>query len=156
MSDKNPMDPFAMWRDMLGQWEKGMNTAANKTMASGDFSREMNRVLGASLQMKKARKELLTRYFDALNLPTKDDLNALGERLQAMEEQIVRVADAVGSGDAFTAAFISGCLRRWPLSMTARFANEMGALVASCAGAMPTLGDEVLGLVSMAERNATN
>lgn len=95
MSDKNPMDPFAMWRDMLGQWEKGMNAAANKTMASGDFSREMNRVLGASLQMKKARKELLTRYFDALNLPTKDDLNALGERLQAMEEQIVRVADAV-------------------------------------------------------------
>ncbi len=95
MSDKFPTDPFALWRDMLGQWEKGLNEAATKTMGSGEFSREMNRVLGASLQMKKARKELLSRYFDALNLPTKDDLNALGERLQAMEEQIVRVADAV-------------------------------------------------------------
>ena len=101
-SDNYPKGPFALWRNMLGQWEKGMNDAATKTMASGEFSREMNRVPGASLQMNKARKELLARYFDALNLPTKDDLNALGERLQTMEEQIMRVADAVeriaGSG----------------------------------------------------------
>jgi hypothetical protein len=96
MSEKNiPKDPFTLWRDMLVEWEKGVNAAANKTMTSGEFSREMNRVLGASLKMQKTSKELLTRYFDALNLPTKDDLNALGERLQSVEEQVIRIADAV-------------------------------------------------------------
>ncbi len=95
MSESTPKDPVALWREMLSQWEKGVNTLATQTMTTSGFSREMNRVLGASLQMQKTGQELLRRYFDALNLPTKDDLNVLGERLRAMEEQILRVADAV-------------------------------------------------------------
>lgn len=95
MSENYPKDPIALWREMLSQWEKGVNAMATQAMTTSGFSREMNRVLGASLQMQKTGQELLRRYFDALNLPTKDDLNALGERLRAMEEQILRVADAV-------------------------------------------------------------
>ncbi len=95
MSENDPKDPIALWREMLSQWEKGVNAMATQAMTTSGFSREMNRVLGASLQMQKTGQELLRRYFDALNLPTKDDLNALGERLRAMEEQILRVADAV-------------------------------------------------------------
>jgi Poly(R)-hydroxyalkanoic acid synthase subunit (PHA_synth_III_E) len=95
MSENYPKDPIALWREMLGEWEKGVNAMATKTMASSEFSREMNRVLGASLQLQKTGQELLRRYFDALNLPTKDDFNSLGERLRAMEEQFMRVADAV-------------------------------------------------------------
>ena len=63
----------------------------------------------------------------------------------------VDVADAVGAGDAFTAALISGCLRGWPLPTTATFANEVGALVASRPGAMPVLRDEYADLVSRME-----
>lgn len=55
----------------------------------------------------------------------------------------VEVADAVGAGDAFTAALISARLAGWELEPLARFANEVGALVASRAGAMPALGDEL-------------
>lgn len=54
----------------------------------------------------------------------------------------VQVADGVGAGDAFAAALISGCLRRWSLEKTAAFANEVGGLVASRQGAMPDLGHE--------------
>ncbi len=95
MSGNYPKDPLAMWREMLTQWEKGANAMATETMAKGEFSREMNRVLGVSLKMQKVSQEMLGRYFDALNLPTKDDFTALGDRLQAMEEQLTRVADAV-------------------------------------------------------------
>ena len=95
MSENYPKDPVALWRDMLSEWEKGVNAMTTQTMESSEFSRDMNRVLGVSLKMQKTGQELLRRYFDALNLPTKDDLNALGERLQAMEEQILRVANAV-------------------------------------------------------------
>lgn len=60
----------------------------------------------------------------------------------------VEVADAVGAGDAFTAALISACLRGWPLPTAARFANEVGARVAGRPGAMPSLRDEFAVLAS--------
>ena len=49
----------------------------------------------------------------------------------------VTVCDTVGSGDAFAAGFLHGYHRGWPIADTARFANALGALVASRAGATP-------------------
>ena len=49
----------------------------------------------------------------------------------------VTVADTVGAGDAFAAAFLHGLRERWPTSQIARFANRVGALVASRSGAIP-------------------
>jgi fructokinase len=54
----------------------------------------------------------------------------------------VDVVDTVGAGDAFTAALIVATLRNWPLAARAAFANRVGGLVASRAGAMPLLGEE--------------
>jgi fructokinase len=54
----------------------------------------------------------------------------------------VEVADAVGAGDAFTAALIFSQLEGWPLESAAGFANHVGALVASHPGAMPVLKNE--------------
>ena len=49
----------------------------------------------------------------------------------------VTVADTVGAGDAFAAGFVYGLTKRWPASRIAPFANRIGALVASRAGAIP-------------------
>jgi fructokinase len=49
----------------------------------------------------------------------------------------VTVRDTVGSGDAFAAAFLHGYHRGRPLPEIARFANALGALVASRSGATP-------------------
>jgi fructokinase len=54
----------------------------------------------------------------------------------------VEVVDAVGAGDAFTAALIHARLSRWTLERSARLANAVGALVASRRGAMPVLRPE--------------
>ncbi len=54
----------------------------------------------------------------------------------------VDVADAVGAGDAFTAAMIAARLDDWPVDATARLANAAGGLVASRAGSMPDLRHE--------------
>lgn len=48
-----------------------------------------------------------------------------------------QVVDAIGAGDAFTAAMTHGLLRGWPLERVAAFANSWGAFVASRRGAMP-------------------
>lgn len=58
----------------------------------------------------------------------------------------VDVVDAVGAGDAFTAALIAAGLWNWSLSAAARFSNEIGALVATKPGAMPELRAEFANL----------
>jgi fructokinase len=49
----------------------------------------------------------------------------------------VNVADPVGAGDAFAAAFMHGLSSNWPAAEIAAFANRVGALVASRDGAIP-------------------
>jgi fructokinase len=49
----------------------------------------------------------------------------------------VQVADPVGAGDAFAAAFLHGLISHWPVPKIAEFANRVGAVVASRHGAIP-------------------
>jgi fructokinase len=49
----------------------------------------------------------------------------------------VKVADTVGAGDAFAAAFLHGFHAGWPPAEVADFANRVGALVASREGGVP-------------------
>ncbi len=63
----------------------------------------------------------------------------------------VKVADTVGAGDAFTAGFVYAQLRQWPAGRSAEFANRVGAMVASRAGAMPDLRREFAQLVQQYE-----
>jgi fructokinase len=49
----------------------------------------------------------------------------------------VKVVDTVGAGDVFAAGFLHGLESGWSLQKTASFANALGAIVASRAGATP-------------------
>ena len=70
-------------------------------------------------------------------------LGARGCALLAHENYVeergcpVEVADTVGAGDAFAAAFMHGLSLSRPLREVAAFANRVGALVASRHGAIP-------------------
>ena len=59
----------------------------------------------------------------------------------------VKVADTVGAGDAFAAAFLHGLNAGWPAAQIGDFANRLGALVASRrGGAAPWSLDEIKAL----------
>jgi fructokinase len=49
----------------------------------------------------------------------------------------VTVADAIGAGDAFAAGLVHALSLGWKPARAAEFANRVGALVASRAGAIP-------------------
>jgi fructokinase len=64
----------------------------------------------------------------------------------------VKVQDTVGAGDAFSAAFLHGYHQSWAMPRTLRFANALGALVASKPGATPEWKiEELLALVERGE-----
>ena len=69
----------------------------------------------------------------------------------------VKVADTIGSGDAFTAALTHYMLRGAGLATLNDAGNRWGAWVASQVGAMPTLADEVRdGIAAEIEREAAS
>ncbi len=61
----------------------------------------------------------------------------IGDQYVEAEGYAVEVKDTVGAGDAFAAAFLHGLASQWPVPRVADFANRLGALVASRAGALP-------------------
>jgi fructokinase len=68
-----------------------------------------------------------------------------GDNYVEAEGYEVRVADTVGAGDAFAAAFLHGLGERWPAQKVADFANRVGALVASRPGGTPSWTVEEVG-----------
>lgn len=57
---------------------------------------------------------------------------------------LVEVADTVGAGDSFTAAFVSSLLRSQTISEAHQFAVDVSAFVCTQHGAMPILPDSLL------------
>jgi fructokinase len=66
----------------------------------------------------------------------------VGSNYVEAEGYEVRVADTVGAGDAFAAAFVHGMGEGWPAQKVADFANRVGALVAGRPGGTPSWTNE--------------
>ena len=85
-------DPLAPWRDLVNQWEKGMNSLANATMGSEQFSGGVNTAMNLSLRMQQKLGEVMATYLTTLNLPSKADITAVSERLAAIEARLDQIA----------------------------------------------------------------
>lgn len=81
-------DPVAMWQKMVGEMEKGFNTLANQAMSSPEFSQAMNRAGGVAAGAQKQLGELMEKYLISMNLPSREQVTGLAERLQSIEGQI--------------------------------------------------------------------
>lgn len=118
------------------------------------LNRDEARVLGGLLHIAASDPAsfaagLLQRFPVNLVCITRAEDGALlvgREETADVPGQPVDVVDAVGAGDAFTAALIASRLWKWPLVPSARFANAVGGLVASRPGAMPSIADELASL----------
>ena len=62
-----------------------------------------------------------------------------GGTVEAAPPAEVQVVDSVGAGDAFSAVFILGLAKSWPIGMTLERAVEFAAAVCTVSGA--TIGD---------------
>src|SRR4051812_49618621 len=97
-------DPVAMWQKMVGDMEKGFNSFANQAMSSPEFSQVVNRAGGVAAGAQKQLGELMEKYLVTMNLPSREQVTALAERLQSIESQIGEMKSmlsqmAASSGD---------------------------------------------------------
>jgi hypothetical protein len=102
MTDKTN-DPVAVWQKMVGEMEKGFNSFANQAMSSPEFSQAMNRAGGVAAGAQKQLGELMEKYLVSMNLPSREQVTGLAERLRSIEVQIGEMKSmlsqmAAGSG----------------------------------------------------------
>ena len=101
-------DPVAMWQKMVAEVEKGFNSFATRAMESPEFSQAMNRAGGVAAGAQKQFGDLMEKYLLAMNLPSREQMTGIAERLQAIEGQIGEIRSmlsqmSAASGTAQTA-----------------------------------------------------
>jgi hypothetical protein len=64
-------------------------------MAAEEFSRAMHRVGGATLGAREAFETATQRFLAAINLPSRQDMTGIDERLQCIEAQLARLTQLV-------------------------------------------------------------
>lgn len=104
MSANPATDPMGFFRDMLTQWEQMGNQVGSKMMESKEFAQIMHKGTAASLQAQNAVQEGMAKALSAANMPSKADIDALGERLLAVERQLAQIALALGKASGDNAA----------------------------------------------------
>lgn len=100
-------------------------------------------LLGLDVSPEEACRAILRLYGLRLVILTKggDGSEVITEsEVLSVACPTVKIADTVGAGDSFTAAFIRAYLRGDTLAECHRLANEVSAYVCSCHGAMPPYG----------------
>jgi polyhydroxyalkanoate synthesis regulator phasin len=97
MSEKSPFDPMAYFRDMVAEWEKITNDVGASITGTSEFTKVMHQASNAQLGARKAMQDMMAKTLAAANMPSRSELEAIGERLGAMEGQLARI-EALLSG----------------------------------------------------------
>lgn len=108
-------DPFTAWRDWLTQFERQVNAFFNERMATDGYNRFMAQINQLFLDGQKAMGDMVARSMSALNLPTREDWNALSLRMATVEERLRALEISLGrSHRASTSALAESSAPRPP------------------------------------------
>lgn len=103
MTDKIT-DPVALWQKMVGEMEKGFNSFATKAMETPEFSQAMNRAGGVAAGAQKQFGEFMERYLLSMNLPSREQMTGIAERLQSIEGQLGEIKSMLSQMSANSGA----------------------------------------------------
>jgi polyhydroxyalkanoic acid synthase PhaR subunit len=95
LADSTTADPFAMWRDWVSQSERQWNSFLNNAMSTDEFSQSLGKFMDVYLGMQKNMNDVMSRYLTSMNVPTRDDVLGLGDRLSGIEERLMSIEHAV-------------------------------------------------------------
>lgn len=84
------VDPPSFFRDMLGQWETMANQFGGATR-SPEAGRAMDAATAAGAKMQEATHDAMSRTLAAYNMPSREEVTSLADRLSGVEEQLSRI-----------------------------------------------------------------
>lgn len=88
--DRKPpaFDPTATWQDFVKRWEQEVNEWSGKLTETEQFGSIMGQATKVQILAQKSFSEHMEKVLRSLNLPTREQVDALGSRLADIEAQI--------------------------------------------------------------------
>lgn len=84
-------DPAERFREVVTEWERGIDALANRFMGTDEFSRAMNQFQNLQLNLQKAVGEVIGRQLAAVNMPSREDVLRVGEAVHELEMRLARL-----------------------------------------------------------------
>ena len=91
-------NPIELWRQFITDSERQWNGFFREVLGTDQASGAINAWMETSVTIQRMVADNMMRYFETFNIPTHNDLLALGERMKAIEDTMVRLESAVGVG----------------------------------------------------------
>ncbi len=79
------------WRQWATQSERQWNEFFNQMMGTEEFSQSLGRNLDVFLHFQKTMNEAMGSFFTAMNVPTRTDVLALGDRMLTIENRLAAI-----------------------------------------------------------------
>ena len=98
-----PTDPMNMFRDVVTQWENLANDYGTQFLARPEAASAMHKATAAGLQVQNAVSEAMAKVLAAANMPSKAEVEAVGERLTRIEASLARIEASLSTGSATAA-----------------------------------------------------
>lgn len=91
MSDQEPMNPIRLWRDWFVKSEKAWSQAMTEMMGDERFSKGLGRYMQEALHTHRMFSESMAQYLANLNLPSRQDVLDVNDRLGQVEDALAAV-----------------------------------------------------------------
>lgn len=82
------LDPFSFWREALNQFEQQANALGNQSLRSPEMTKLMHQFSTVSSQLQSILEMALAKYFKAVNLPSRKDVQDVLDAVRALEERM--------------------------------------------------------------------
>ena len=84
-------DPAALFRNLLGEWEKIANSAGADLFKTDEWSRAMNGANTAGMEARAALTQASDRALAAVNLVSRTEFTELSARIGRIEAALERI-----------------------------------------------------------------
>lgn len=91
---QNPLDT---WRQFITDSERQWNGFFKEVLGTDTVSSAMSTWVEGALTVQRMVADQLERYYSTFNIPSHQDLVALGERMKVIEDTLARIESQIGS-----------------------------------------------------------
>ena len=91
MTEDDSINPVRLWREWFVKSEKAWSQAMTDAMGDERFSKGLGRYMQEALHTHRMFSESMAQYLANLNLPSRQDLLDLGDRLGQVEDALAAV-----------------------------------------------------------------
>lgn len=99
MTDAPAFDPMGLTRQWVAQWEKLVNEHGGELLSRPEAAQAMQALTGAALKLQAASNEATGRMLAAANMPSRADVEALGQRMAGIEAALARIEARLAADD---------------------------------------------------------